>query len=134
MMLSPNRTKSVSAESTSTSASKNTVAASGNANSVSLSVRVFWPPPAEVLLLFPTNVVKAADAAATMEPPYFTATYLFTRYQISTPATNTTKLPANQLQATVVNQPVERPNHSRSASECGCQLVSPTKIISAMSC
>src|SRR5690348_2319191 len=110
----------------------NTTAASGTpilANMVD-----FDGSDAGVLLLPPNRVLMIAEAAASTVPPYLAESYWPTSHSTNSPATRTRKAAANQEKAETANQPVERPNHSRSLSEWGCPLVNPTKIISAVSC
>src|SRR6187551_2847608 len=87
---------------------RNTTAPSGSAHFVQDADLA--SASGEVLALLPRSVLNRPDAAARTALEYLAESYSPT------------------------SQPVERPNHSRSLSENLCQLVRPTKIISAISC
>src|ERR1700752_545709 len=111
---------------------RNRIAASGSAHLVRGADLA--PASGEVLALLPSSVLNRPDAAARIALEYFAESYSPTSQSTNSPATSTRKVVMNQPNATTPNHPVERPNHSRSLSENVCQLVRPTKIISAISC
>src|SRR6185369_7058957 len=111
---------------------RNTMAPSGSAHFVQDADLA--PASGEVLALLPSTVLNRPDAAARIALLYFAELYSLTSQSTNSPATSTRNVAMNHPKATTPNHPVERPNHSRSLSEYGCQLVRPTKIISAVSC
>src|SRR6185295_5899133 len=111
---------------------RNTIAPSGSAQFVQDADLA--SASGEVLVLLPSTVLKRPDAAARIALRYFAEAYSPKSQNTNSPATSTRNVATNQPKATTPNQPVERPSHSRSLSEDGCQLVRPTQTISAMSC
>src|ERR1043165_1325120 len=87
-----------------------------------------------LLVLRPTTVLNRPEAAARTALVYFAESYSPMSQSRNSAATSTRNVATNQPNAETANQPLDRPNHSRSLSECGCQLVRPTKIISAVNC